>query len=57
MFFTLTDKTIDFVLIDQLMDQYYGHCQCQKVIDDHLASQQFLTESHTVTRLASELHF
>jgi hypothetical protein len=32
-----------------------GHCQCQKVMDDHLlACQQFLTESHIVTHLANE---
>jgi hypothetical protein len=32
-----------------------GHCQCQKGMDDHLlACQQFLTESHIVTRLANE---
>jgi hypothetical protein len=32
-----------------------GHCQCQKEMDDHLlACQQFLTESHIVTRLANE---
>jgi hypothetical protein len=32
-----------------------GHCQCQKETDDHLlACQQFLTESHIVTRLANE---
>jgi hypothetical protein len=33
----------------------HGHCQCQKEMDDHLpACQQFLTESHIVTRLANE---
>jgi hypothetical protein len=32
-----------------------GHCQCQKEKDDLLpACQQFLTESHIVTRLANE---
>jgi hypothetical protein len=31
-----------------------GHCQCQKEIDDHLACQQFLTESHKVTHLGNE---
>jgi hypothetical protein len=32
-----------------------GHCQCQKEMDDHLlVCQQFLTESHIVTRLPNE---
>jgi hypothetical protein len=32
-----------------------GHCQFQKEMDDHLLlCQQFLTESHIVTRLANE---
>jgi hypothetical protein len=32
-----------------------GHCQSQKEMDDHLlACQQFLTESHTMTRLAND---
>jgi hypothetical protein len=32
-----------------------GHCQCQKEMDNHLlASPQFSTESHIVTRLANE---
>jgi hypothetical protein len=32
-----------------------GHCQCQKEMDEHLlACQQFLTESHIVTRLGYE---
>jgi hypothetical protein len=32
-----------------------GHCQCRKEMDDHLlACLQFLTESHIMTRLASE---
>jgi hypothetical protein len=29
-------------------------CQCQKEMDEILACQQFLTESHIVTRLANE---
>jgi hypothetical protein len=32
-----------------------GHCRCKKEMNDHLlAFQQFLTESHIVTRQASE---
>jgi hypothetical protein len=32
-----------------------GQCQCEKEMEDHLlAGQQFLTESHIVTRLAKE---
>jgi hypothetical protein len=32
-----------------------GHCQCQKEMDDHLlACQEFMTESHIVTRLANK---
>jgi hypothetical protein len=31
------------------------HCHCQKEMDDHLlARQQFLTESHIVTRIANK---
>jgi hypothetical protein len=35
-----------------------GHCQCEKEMDDHLlARQQFLKESHIVTRFSKEYHF
>jgi hypothetical protein len=53
-------NTIDLVLIDNTKtgkekSPSDGRCQCQKEMDDYLLGcQQFLTESHIVTRFANE---
>jgi hypothetical protein len=56
---TKSGFAIDLVLIDQQRAKEKsssdGHCQCEKEMDDHLFRvNEFLKESHIVTRLAKE---